>query len=492
MKWADLFSEDRNYKNTFSKNKSEREKIFLNHYSRDPDRVLFSSSFRRLQGKTQVYIFPQTDFVRNRLTHSLEVSSIGRSLARGIFQRLSVENTTYRKEAADIKADGRQMPDLNDILDIVAAACYAHDLGNPPFGHIGEYAIRSWFKNKKEQIENEHNNKSSEETKYSHQNGLSSIINDKKYNDFMYFDGNAQAFRVTNRLEAWGYRDGGLCLTAATIGALIKYPNSSSTKSRYSKKDGKFGYYNAEKIIFEDVCENLKLKKICEGSYARHPLAYITEAADDIAYLTSDIEDARKFGMISYDEAKEYLLPAARFLHDFDMDRLEKIIKPKNKLKFLRSAASLAMVERCVDAFITNEDRILSGTMDGTLLQNSDELREIEIKLREACEEKIYHKYKKIRSEAGAYEIIKDILSIFSEAIEENLSSKKNSQKNITISERSINLIKIIDQTGRNLMEETDAYNAYLKLIDYISGMTDKYAMDIFDTLAGKRLALGY
>lgn len=478
MEWAKLLSAARLVRGNLETKEPDSKKIFLNHHARDPDRVLFSSSFRRLQGKTQVYTFPQTDFVRNRLTHTLEVSSIGRSLARGIFQRLERENTRFKE--AEVENVG-----LNDILDIVAAACYAHDLGNPPFGHIGEYAIRSWFKERKD-LNKAAERRDDSDTEPFEKRGLTELFGDEKYNDFLLFDGNAQSFRVVNRLEGWGYEDGGLCLTAATLGALIKYPNLSPLQSRHSTKPGKFGYYFSEKRIFEKISSELGLIKLANQQYCRHPLAYITEAADDIAYLTSDIEDARKFGMMSYDEAEAVLLPAARLLDGFDGDRLNRLREAKNRLKFIRSAASLAMVEHCIDTFVNNEERILTGRFEGSLLQNSGDLKNVESRLREVCKDMIYHKYKKIKSEAGAYEVIRTILSVFSEAIEEKFIGSH------PISERSVNLIKLIDQHGSELANETDPYSAYIKLIDYVSGMTDRYAMEIFETFSGKRLALGY
>ena len=452
---------------------------FLTDYGRDPDRVLFSSALRRLQGKAQVYIFPPTDFVRNRLTHSLEVSSIGRNLMAGIYKGL-IENkgSQFAQAQASIEAT------FSDLSDVVAAACLAHDLGNPPFGHIGEYAIRSWFKETFSSEGKSGGNTEGRElgTDGAYRQALNSIKGNHR-SDFTLFDGNAQSFRLATKLQNWGSEGGGMRLTAATLGALVKYPNTSSAKSPFKK--GKFGVYHADQPMFEALASKLGLLKTGEGSYARHPLAFVTEAADDIAYLTSDIEDARKFGLISWQEAEDALLPAAEKLGNFSKDEFGRIKESKSRLKFLRSTAALAMVDHCAQAFVRNEEKILAGEMTESLLSTS-RMRDIEKTLREINQAKIYHMYKKIKAETGAYEVIKSILTNFSDGIENRVKHKSNQ------SERSQSLLRLIDHTCANFSAQTNPYDLYIGLIDYLSGMTDRYAVDIFETLSGRKLTFGY
>lgn len=451
---------------------------FLTNFSRDPDRVLFSSAFRRLQGKAQVYIFPPTDFVRNRLTHSLEVSSIGRNLIAGIYKGLTdLQTSQFSKSQIKIP--------FSDLSDIVAAACLAHDLGNPPFGHIGEYAIRSWFKENLPSATSAQTAECTQSVPHrGHARPALSEIEAPQRSDFELFDGNAQSFRMVTKLQNWGRDDGGLRLTAATLGALVKYPNTSSGKAPFRTR--KFGIYDDDKAVFEDLANVLGLKKIDEGCFSRHPFAFITEAADDIAYLTSDIEDARKFGLITWEEAEEALLPAAQLLRGFSMDEFLRIEKGKVRLKFLRSTASLAMIHRCVQTFIKNEGKILSGEMRNSLLSDSSVMQPIEQRLRAINEAKIYHVHKKIKAEAGAYEIIRSMLTNFSDAIENKVKFEKNQ------SERSQNLLSLIDHSCKGFSKQTNPYDLYLGVVDYISGMTDRYAVDIFETLCGRKLTLGY
>ncbi|PZU82832.1 MAG: hypothetical protein DI528_18550 [Shinella sp.] len=483
MDWKTLLSAERS-RNGSSFKLHEQPSLatnFLTDFSRDPDRVSFSSAFRRLQGKTQVYMFPQTDFVRNRLTHSLEVASIGRNLIAGIYKGLMAEKTQFKKANVDIP--------FNDLSDIVAAACLAHDLGNPPFGHIGEYAIRSWFKENFSPIPSSNGDKEQNSEARAEETSRRPALDDisaAQRMDFELFDGNAQSFRLVTRMQNWS-GNGGLRLTAATLGALVKYPNTASSKTPFKK--GKFGVYNDDLEIFEALAGVLQLKKKGDGSYARHPLAFVTEAADDIAYLTSDIEDARKFGVLSFEEAEELLLPAAKLLDGFSTDEFERIEKGKVRLKFLRSTAALAMIDHCAKAFVRNEEKILSGEMTSSLLSSEGKNRRmqaIETDLRKKNQEKIYHMYRKVKAEAGAYEVIRSMLTDFSDAVENKVRFGDKP------SERSQNLLCLVDHTEPSFSSQSDPYKLYLGLVDYVSGMTDRYAIDICETLCGRKLSLGY
>jgi len=281
------------------------------------------------------------------------VSSIGRELASGIFRKLRAKKSSFFASSG-IQDD----LDVSDIVEVVAAACLAHDIGNPPFGHIGEFAIQSWF---------------SDQTLRQARPGLAKVMTSEKRKDFERFDGNAQAFRILTRLQGWGYDRGGLRLTAATLGALVKYPNASHVDSGF--KEGKFGFYDSEKDVFENLAARTNMLRLSEGKFARHPLAFITEAADDIAYLTSDVEDAVKFGMISYEEAEEVLRPIARKMQKFNEKTFNNIDETKNKLKFLRSFTSLSLTQYCVETFLKFEEDIIKGFLPIRLLPTPTKCR---------------------------------------------------------------------------------------------------------------------
>ncbi|MEM1375890.1 MAG: dGTP triphosphohydrolase [Pseudomonadota bacterium] len=458
MDWQKLLSTARYKGGAFVSDGAELNDAVVHPLQKDVDRVLFSSAFRRLDSKTQVYIFPKTDFVRNRLTHSLEVERIGRTLATNIFKRLSKGNSLYSKQI------GEKIEKKN-VVEAVSAACLAHDIGNPPFGHVGEFAIRSWFSN--------------EEVQRSRPK-LKELMEEEHAKDFEDFDGNAQSFRIVTRLQGWGDAKGGLRLTAATLGALMKYPNDSAN----AVKKGKFGFYEAEREYFEALASEVDLPK--NGKvYAKHPLALITEAADDIAYLTSDVEDAFKFGMVDYKTASAALRQVASSIDTFEANLVDTISTEENKIKFLRSAASLAMVKECADTFVNREKEIISGEFSQSLIEATPNIRDKEAEIRSLCVEKIYFHPRKVRAETGAYEVMKHILSVYSEAIEDRLARGSDA------SDRSINLLRTFDH-DKKLETMVSSYQCYLAMLDYVSGMTDRFAMDVYNTLTGKNLSEGY
>lgn len=251
-------------------------------------------------------------------------------------------------------------------------------------------------------------------------------------------------------------------------------------------KPGKFGYYQSEKPTFRSLANEIGLIEKEDGIFTKHPLAFIAEAADDIAYLTSDIEDAHKFGMISYDKAYDILIKAARTIGSFQENLLGTISEEENKIKFLRSAASIAMIKSCSEVFVAHEVALLEGNVSKSFIELSDDLAATEIEMRNVCNEYIYFHPKKVKSEAGAYEIIGNLLFVFSEAIEESLS--KNGKD---LSARSKNLLKMFDPDEKT-QKTTNSYDSYLRLVDYISGMTDRYALDVHETLSGRKLSNGF
>lgn len=447
--------------------------VFQEH-ERDSDRILFSSAFRRLQGKTQVYIFPHTDYVRNRLTHSIEVASIGKALANEIFKEIGAQVSKELPEKVTVR----------NLVDIVVAACYAHDIGNPPFGHIGEYAIRSWFVDKAVKDKN---------SKFSETIGKE----ESQKNDFLCFDGNAQSLRIVTKLQGWPEKRGGLQLTYATLGALIKYPYSSTKAPDRNKK---FGYYCAEKKTVESIFYHTGQSIVHEGISicARHPLNYIMEAADDIAYATADVEDGVKFRLISRANAEEALYNVAR-ISGVNQARVDST-KPnsQDRIKYLRSAAVVSLIKICARSFVDNYDRIMRPDNHlkikdlFSLFNKEDTLKMQELK--NLSTKYIYNHELKVVKEAGAYEVIRFLLDSFDEVVQGCSSGKTL----IELSYRNNNLRRIIqpkydidakgDYTNNHEIFADNYYDGYIKLIDFISGMTDRYAYEMYGKISGNKL----
>lgn len=444
---------------------------------KDADRVLFSSAFRRLQGKTQVFMFPETDYVRTRLTHTLEVASIGRILSSGIFERLTGD-PKFSQALARRKLKARH------VVDAIAAASYAHDIGNAPFGHNGEFAIRSWFEDRLDP------NQSREGW-----GNFLKIKGDQRLADFTSFDGNAQAFRVVTRLQGWRNR-GGLQLTCMTLGALIKYPFDSI---RAQKSNGKFGYFRTEQEYFHDLMSKMNVPRRDTKNgvmYNRHPLSYIMEAADDIAYLTSDVEDGAKRGLIRFSDAHDILYDISKVRAGFD-DRRLRAIKEKlgydeytskidhDQIKYLRSAAMLSLIELCTECFVDNKDKIIDGILqDKDLISLNHDSERFRRSVRTLNENNIYHEPGKVRREAGGYDTIRTLLDMFGQCLEAYFKAEGDIR---AMNYRNRNLLSILTR-GDSDVKFRHPYHAYRNLVDYVSGMTDRYAVRLCHELRGRPL----
>lgn len=410
-------------------------------FQRDYDRLIFSSPFRRLQNKTQVFPLPGHIFVHNRLTHSLEVSSVGRSLAHEVALRLKKK---YDDPLLHSKFD--------DIRDIVAASCLCHDLGNPPFGHAGEKTIGTFF---------------------SEGPGLAlkDRFDSRQWNDFVNFEGNANSFRLLTH-QFKGRREGGMAMTYSTLASIVKYPFDSG----HAGKKSKFGFFKSEEGIYRKVAEELGIPEIEPGRFARHPLVYIMEAADDICYQIMDIEDAHKLKLLSTDEVKRLFL---KFFPPEKHERMKRVMDsltdPNEQVAYLRSSIVGTLVENCAEVFIANEDKILSGEFDKTLIEGLPPLlREAYQACSETAWNKIYNSPMVVDVELAGNRIISFLMETLVEAV---MHPEKNYSKL---------LLSVVPQQY-DVDGEGD-YDRIQSVLDHISGMTDVYALDLYRKLTGHSL----
>lgn len=410
-------------------------------FIKDYDKIIFSRSFRRLSKKTQVHPWSNNDHIHNRLTHSLEVSIVGRSLGTEI---------GYFIENNEDLPTGIKPEYLGEI---VQAACAAHDIGNPPFGHAGESAIQEWF--------NQYDN-----AKYIRS------LSPNQQTDFLIFDGNAQGFRVINTLEN-NKLDGGFRLTYPTIASVVKYPHSSYNAREAGSK--KFNFYQNEKQFFEIVFKKLGLYR--NGVFFRHPLSLLTEAADDICYRTLDIEDAVELKILSFADVEKAIIPI-QDLMDIDMHVLERLNTDTSKTGYIRAKLLNTLIELTAKAFKDNYIKIMNGENIKSLVDVSDDrLRKYMDNTKHMFESVIMNDAKKTGLEIGSYSLYKRLLDVFIPAAFHKCRKKDA----LTFKEkRALALMK------ENAPQENDSlYQSYLCVIDFISGMTDSYATFISQQFAG-------
>ena len=410
-------------------------------YQRDHDRIVFSDAFRRLQGKTQVHPLPDNDHIHNRLTHTLEVASVGRSLGEGVGLYLS---------------ETKKLPDgvtATDVGAIVQAACLAHDLGNPPFGHAGEFAIRDWFR----------------------RHGKELNLDDTTLRDLSNFEGNAQGFRVATRLASNVSR-GGLRLTVATLSAFHKYPWSSRDAERQGKN--KFGYFETETALFESVCEHAGILCHPDGMRYRHPLAHLVEAADDICYGITDLEDGVELGLARFGDVADLLAKASgeTATHIFtSMDDLSC----RQKLASLRGRIIGLIVEDVVKTFIENEGDVLSGAIFCVHDRCSPHVREVVNESQKLAKEVIFTAPSKTLIEIGAYALIDILLSALCMAAVDASKTKKGAHPSF----RTERILNMMGSDAPSVAESPES--AIFKVADYVCGMTDKFASRLAARLGG-------
>lgn len=416
------------------------EEVGRSHFHKDHDRIIFCSAFRRLGRKTQVHPFALNDHVHTRLTHSMEVGSVGRSL--GI------------RAGELISADLPLWATAHDVGTIVQSACLAHDIGNPPFGHAGEFAIRDWF------------------TRHADDKRMASLT-PLEFLDLQSFEGNAQGLRVVTRIENH-LHDGGLRLTIPTLGTLLKYPWSVDHMSG-SKK---FGAFLSEKPILNAIGRDLGMLQSADGKWSRHPLAYLLEAADDICYVILDLEDAIELHILNFDEVKEILLLLCGDL-EYDDAIFTSEASARRKISALRGKAMENMVRSVIDVFAAQYEAIMKGVYHGELLLDGDAMvREGVLIAKKIAREKVFPDTRKAELEVGAYSILGTLLTSFSDAVYE--------QKHPSHGEISYCTQKVLRLMGIHAPSSSDSlYTGYRRMLDYISGMTDNYAAYLARQFAG-------
>jgi dGTPase len=426
-------------------------------FQRDFDRIVFSSAFRRMQDKTQIFPLSKIDYVRTRLTHSLESSSVGRSLGTLVGDQVIARNRLQGSEASDFG-------------DICAAACLAHDIGNPPFGHSGEDAIRQW----------------GETGDYGRRRVA--VLQGSEKEDFLLFEGNAQGFRVLARLQN---RDnpGGLQLTCATLAAFAKYPRESWLGgSRFHGASAqKQGFTAADRERFEEVAAAVGLirRNPAHAIWHRHPLAFLVEAADDICYRVIDIEDGFRLGHLSFHEAMDLFLPILPAPQG-QAARLDRIAGAKEKIEFLRAKVINEIINQTMECFLDLETDILGGRFDEPLLTRIPKRREMD-RLIEVAEEKIYCAPEVVEIEAAGFEVISELLERFILALDDLAERGEGANAK----SKMISRLVAEQFIGSKRQPCADPYQRLLRLTDFVSGMTDSYAVSLYKKVTGISLPGG-
>jgi dGTPase len=421
-------------------------------FQRDWDRIVFSSAFRRLQDKTQVFPLADNDYVRTRLTHSLEVASVARSLGMIVGTAIG-----ERGELPGIHA--------SDFGAIVSAAALAHDLGNPPFGHSGEDAIRVWFENSKVAQD------------------ARTPLKKNEQEDLARFEGNAQGFRLITRLQMPD--NPGLRLTCATLGAFTKYPIEALVPDKARIHEGastkKYGFFQSEREFFTDVaarCDLLRRSPL-HAWWARHPLAFLVEAADDICYRLVDFEDGFRLGFLEYDEVRDRFLT---IIGDPELlGRAEAMREKKERIEFLRALAIGTAVQQTAEFFLSRETEILAGEFDEPLIDHIPAGQELETIKRRSIET-IYSTTRGVEIEAAGFAVLGGLLDDFVAAV-----SDVARRGNKHASPRSRKLLRLVPEQSLGPGREPDAnpYQRLLRMIDFVSGMTDSYAVGLFKKIRG-------
>lgn len=457
MNWASLYTSRRTGD---AERKSANADIVRNSFLRDYDRIIFSSAFRRLQNKTQVFPLPGAIFVHNRLTHSLEVASVGRSLGKAVGEQIADK---YQGHGEDFREFYR-----HELASVIASACLAHDIGNPPFGHSGEDAIRAYF-----------TSMDGETKKIIHDS-----LSENQRRDFEYFEGNSNALRVM--INSFNEPDpGGYKLTYTTLASFVKYPCTSS--EGFNKKTGliatkKSGFFDSELPTYMQIADQLGIPKK-EGFanvYARHPFVYLTEAADDICYRVIDLEDAHRLHIISLETFMDMFLPffdsekETYNTRHYINKKLANINDDNQKVQYIRARWIGLMIEKLSRIFMDHEQELLNGTLEKDLLKclPAQEHALIE-RINEFSVKNVYNYKAVVEIEIAGYNVIGGLLKEFVHAVlHPNLP-------------KSGKLIKLVSGQFPLKHDGKHVYHDIQSLVDFISGMTDLYAIDIYRKITG-------
>lgn len=458
MQWASLYSDQRS---TDTDNTTSRDELRTS-FIKDYDRIIFSSAFRRLQNKTQVFPLPGPAFVHNRLTHSLEVASVGRSLGTAV-GRIIAEK--YEQQQGQAFASFYR----HELSSVISSACLAHDIGNPPFGHSGEDAIRHYFTSL------------ASATQRIFTEGMSA----NQWADFTHFEGNSNAFRILTHPfaeEKTAYN-----ITQTTLASIVKYPSRSI--DGFDKKAGiigkkKSGFFDSELDTWKAIAGQLGIFKQpgfeTEEVYVRHPFVYLTEAADDICYRVIDIEDAHRLGILSYKEAEELFLPFFDDDNEYQnkeriQGKLNGLKDPNQKVQYLRAVWISRMVDLCKEAFITHEAVLLQGNLQESLIDIlPEQYRPLLEQINKLSYDRIYQHRTVVEIEIAGFQVIGDLLDIFIRAL---LNPSEARSKKV--------LQLIPAQFTGNDWKKNSLYQRVQAVTDFISGMTDIYAIDLYRKITG-------
>jgi len=446
MQWEQLLSLKRQG-DTSKRLRKEQDDTRLG-FEVDYDRIIFSAAFRSLQDKTQVIPLSKTDFVHNRLTHSLEVSVVGRSLGRLVGKQIIAKYPHLQE------VHGYQP---NDFGAIVAAAALSHDIGNPPFGHSGEKAIGEYFK-------------TGNGLKYKDQ------LTEKQWQDLIDFEGNANGFSVLAASREG--IEGGLRISYATLGAFMKYPKESLPKKPTQKIcDKKYGFFQQDKEFFAEVANDLGLISNKSGNdigFERHPLAYLVEAADDICYTIIDFEDGINLGWISEEYALEYLIKLVK--NGIDTKKYNELLTKEDRISYLRALAIGSLINDAVAVFMENEKTILAGDFPFALMDKSqykaqmNDIIQISIK-------NVYQSKEVIQKEVMGYKIINNLLDSFCTAY--------NKKENGTASNYDELLLKLLPE--RFQFQKENLYDRLLHICHFVSLLTDGKALELYKTIQANK-----
>jgi dGTPase len=445
MNWEQLLSLKR-FGDVKKRNRKDQDETRIG-FEVDYDRVIFSDSFRSLQDKTQVVPLSKTDFVHTRLTHSLEVSVVGRSLGRIVGKQLL-------EKYPSLKEQGYQ---ANDFGAIVASACLAHDIGNPPFGHSGEKAIGEYFKNGKGQ-------------KYK------DMLTAEQWQDLIDFEGNANGFKILT--ESRDGIEGGLRLSYATLGAFMKYPKESLPKKPTNNIiDKKYGFFQSEKDTFLDIANELGLASVRKESVAfnRHPLAFLVEAADDICYTIIDFEDGINLGLIEEEFALEYLINLVR--DTINTEKYYQLKTKQDRLSYLRALAIGNLINEAAHVFLKNEEAILQGNYQISLLDKCKYEAQINDIIKISVS-KVYKSKEVIEKEVSGYAILADLLDVFITAINNVYENKASNYDKL--------LMHLLP--AKYAILDDSVYNRILSICNFIAGMSDGAAILLHKKIKGIEL----